>query len=240
MGARRLSPDDIQAKEFRIARFRGYKEREVDEFLDEITIAWTALLEENRRLLEENRRLRERSTQKPAEPDEAARRADEIIAQAREEADRVLLDAETRATGIAAGSMRSGERKVLSAFISKEREFLQSLAALGQNHAETVKGMAREVFARSAPAESAEPAKIEETVPVEGTAEIEETVPVEETAKIEEMVPVEETAEPPASEEPVPEEPIVLDDAEPAGVRSENDPPEPKNVSLRELFWGED
>src|SRR5947208_83278 len=39
---RRVAPEDIQAKEFRMARLGGYKERDVDEFLDELTEAWTA------------------------------------------------------------------------------------------------------------------------------------------------------------------------------------------------------
>jgi DivIVA domain-containing protein len=33
----RLSPADIQQKEFRVSRFGGYKMRDVDEFLDQIT-----------------------------------------------------------------------------------------------------------------------------------------------------------------------------------------------------------
>ncbi|SRR6266705_2460415 len=47
----RLTPVDVQQKEFRLA-VRGYNEREVDEFLDEVT-------EEMARLYAENKRLRE-------------------------------------------------------------------------------------------------------------------------------------------------------------------------------------
>ena len=47
---KRLTPVDVQQKEFRLA-VRGYNEREVDEFLDEVT-------EEMARLYAENTRLR--------------------------------------------------------------------------------------------------------------------------------------------------------------------------------------
>src|SRR5947208_15345604 len=50
---RRLTPIDIQQKEFRGARWgRGYNEGDVDQFLDEVT-------EEIARLHAENKRLRE-------------------------------------------------------------------------------------------------------------------------------------------------------------------------------------
>src|SRR5881296_433811 len=91
---RRVAPEDIQAKEFRMARLGGYKERDVDEFLDELTEAWTALLEENRRLL----------TQAGGRPGiggpelvDATRRAENIIRRSHEEAAQVLREAETRA-----------------------------------------------------------------------------------------------------------------------------------------------
>ena len=47
----KLSPFDVQQKEFRVARFgAGYRMREVDEFLDHVTDALTALIAENERL----------------------------------------------------------------------------------------------------------------------------------------------------------------------------------------------
>lgn len=45
----RLTPIDVQQKEFRLA-FRGYNERDVDEFLDLVTEELAAYTEENRRL----------------------------------------------------------------------------------------------------------------------------------------------------------------------------------------------
>ncbi len=58
---RRLTPVDVQQKEFRLA-MRGYNEREVDEFLDVVT-------EEMARLYAENMRLRaEVETRAPSAP----------------------------------------------------------------------------------------------------------------------------------------------------------------------------
>ena len=47
----KLSPTDVQQKEFRVARFgAGYRMREVDEFLDHVTDVLTTLIAENERL----------------------------------------------------------------------------------------------------------------------------------------------------------------------------------------------
>lgn len=46
----RLSPHDIQNKEFRVSRMGGYRMRDVDEFLDEITESMAVLIAENERL----------------------------------------------------------------------------------------------------------------------------------------------------------------------------------------------
>src|ERR671932_823663 len=48
----RITPIDIQQKEFRLA-FRGYNEREVDEFLDQLTEEVARLHADNRRLQEQ-------------------------------------------------------------------------------------------------------------------------------------------------------------------------------------------
>src|SRR5437667_12565214 len=88
---KRITPVDIQQKEFRLS-FRGYSEREVDEFLDLVT-------EEVARLHAENRRLQEEVEFQRTVPigTDAATRADEIVRRAREEADRIV--AEARGTG---------------------------------------------------------------------------------------------------------------------------------------------
>ena len=51
-----IRPADIQEKEFTKA-MRGYKEEEVNEFLDQITVDMDALMSELRETQEENQRL---------------------------------------------------------------------------------------------------------------------------------------------------------------------------------------
>ena len=141
----RLTPADIQQKEFRVSRFGGYKMRDVDEFLDQITDSFTALTADVDR-------LRAGAAPVVGTPDlgDVARQADEIIARARAEAARILAEARaTAATGSTASPDGPQERAAVTAFIAQEREFLQSLAGLVQEHAETVKGMAKS--ARSGP-----------------------------------------------------------------------------------------
>jgi DivIVA domain-containing protein len=49
----RITPLDVQQKEFRVTRVgAGYRMREVDEFLDQVTDALSALIAENERLLQ--------------------------------------------------------------------------------------------------------------------------------------------------------------------------------------------
>ncbi len=45
-----LAPIDVQNKEFRVSRMGGYRMRDVDEFLDQVTEAMGALIAENERL----------------------------------------------------------------------------------------------------------------------------------------------------------------------------------------------
>lgn len=207
--APRMTPEDIQSKEFRIARFRGYKERDVDEFLDKLTLAWGSVLEENRRL----RGSHPETSPPPGPPASgpADPGTDEILRRAREEADRIVREAQARAAAIGAAAGGGGDRQAVSAFLGKEREFLQSLATLVQGHAEGVKGMAREVLAsRDASPRAAEAAP----TPPEAAP----TPP--------------QPPEPPIRvEEP---EPAGISNREAEGTASTGD------RSLRELFWGEE
>ena len=74
--------------------------------------------------------------------DDVSRQADEIIERARTEAARIVAEAKangaqpTKEQGAAASPQ---ERAAVNAFLTKEREFLQSLAGLVQGHAESVK-----------------------------------------------------------------------------------------------------
>lgn len=230
--SRMLTPLDIQQKEFRVAT-RGYKMRDVDEFLDQLTDAMSAVLAENERL----------RTGSPASPaigtadlDDTNRQADEIIQRARNEAARIVADARAQA---AVGAGTGTNQAAVAAFLAQERDFLQSLAGLVQGHAESVKGMAK--AARQAPAASAptatsaaspatqtkaagaEPAKAKTPEPAKAGTE-----------------PAAATNEPPAAA-PASEETVRLQQPEPASVgRAEPTEPAEGDSSLRELFWGED
>ena len=145
--AGRLTPLDIQQIEFRRS-FKGYDEREVDEFLDRLTEDFAAALDEAQR-------LRDR-----AEGGLGAvvtggaqtgwkRTADEIVQRARDDAARIVREAQERATAIGAAALGpgaavggAGDRATIAPFIAKERDFLTSLAALVQGHAEAIRGMA--------------------------------------------------------------------------------------------------
>lgn len=150
-GRQRLTPVDVQEKVFRLA-FRGYSERDVDEFLDRIT-------EELAALHEENKRMREQLAEGGGSAggfEEAQQQAEAIVRQAREHAARLVEDAEARA---AEGSM-AGADELPTSFLLRERQFLQQMAALIQDHARRLKEEARR--ARSAP----EPSLEEQATPV--------------------------------------------------------------------------
>src|ERR1051326_8892423 len=86
----RITPMDIQQKEFAVSRFSGYRMRDVDEFLDQVTSAMSLLEDENKRL---------RSGAGPLlgapDLDDVGRQADEIIQRARDEAAEIVRAAET-------------------------------------------------------------------------------------------------------------------------------------------------
>ena len=144
-GATSVSPADVQEREFRLA-FRGYNERDVDMFLDEIT-------EELSRLLGENRRIREQLEGKgpvAADPDHALLEADAIVLRAHDEAARILAEAQRQVAAAEVGETDQAMAldseglahpavPIVSTFIARERGFLQNMAALIQRHAEEVK-----------------------------------------------------------------------------------------------------
>jgi DivIVA domain-containing protein len=149
---RRVTPVEIQQKEFRLA-MRGYNERDVDQFLDEVT-------EEVARLYADNKRLREevefgKTTRLETT---GAAEADGVMRQAREEAARIIAEATARAStmgGGAGGAVQpSGDppavagapsSEIMSIFLARERAFLQNMANLIQAHAEGVKQDVRRV-----------------------------------------------------------------------------------------------
>jgi DivIVA domain-containing protein len=122
----RLSPVDIQQRVFRLA-FRGYNERDVDEFLDHVTEDLASLHEENKRLREQ---LGGGGTG-GGDLGEAHDQAEAIVREAREHAARLIDDAGGQPA--AAGGGLSGS------FLLRERDFLQRLAQSVQDHARWLK-----------------------------------------------------------------------------------------------------
>lgn len=236
-----VTPLEIQQQEFAMSRFGGYRMKDVDEFLDALTESTTALLAENERL----RRQAGAASAIVGAPDlqDVSRQADEIIQRARDEAARIVAEAKERSASIAGASAVSAaaqvsneeERAAVNAFLSQEREFLQSLASLVQGHAESVKGMARQ----------ARPASSATTTPSPTSSALAAPSPAPARMDPASSSPAPSAPEPrptpaPASEVtqamPKPDEPIRVDEPERTGAPSkeEGDP------SLRDLFWGED
>lgn len=166
----RLTPVEVQEKVFRLA-FRGYSERDVDEFLDRITEDVAALHEENKRLREQ---LAEGGGSS-AGLEDAERQAEGIVRQAREHAARLIEEAEARAATAEAEAGAGGAPAdaLSTSFLLRERQFLQQMAALIQDHARRLKEEARRVTTAAAagsgtesPATSAAPvAPVVESAP---------------------------------------------------------------------------
>jgi DivIVA domain-containing protein len=234
----RLTPADVQQKEFRIS-FRGYNERDVDEFLDRVT-------EELQRYEAEVMRLRsERASFDPASFDLDAEQRRTLL-DAQERADAIVREAEARAAGIPAAPA-GDTRAVVAPYLNREREFLQSLGALVQDHAQTIKTMVEEARRRT---EAASGAAARPTAPSQApAAEAAEAAPVAPT-----VAGVGITAEassnggpeegPERAAEATAEQDVVVlggDEPVPASAERGGDEREPEGArSLRELFWGED
>jgi DivIVA domain-containing protein len=148
---RRITPMDIQQKEFRLA-IRGYNERDVDEFLD-------ALTEEMARLHSENLRLRDELQTRDREAKAAQAEAEATIRRARQEANQLLDDAMAQARAGITEDAEAGEStplvgsflkknsmvQAIRPFLGREREFLQSMARLIQEHADSVRDEVRQI-----------------------------------------------------------------------------------------------
>lgn len=210
-----LGPLEIQKKEFRVSRFNGYKMRDVDEFLDAVTDSMSALVAENDRL----------RTGAPApvvgapDLDDVSRQADEIIERARAEAARIVAEAKVQTPGVASTPQ---DRAAVNAFLTNEREFLQSLAGLVQGHAESVKGMSKAVKKASPTA----PPKAEEAEAAPDVTTVQEAPAPEVPTQV-----------------PESESPVRVEEPEPAAMArsdGEDDGAADGDRSLRDLFWGED
>jgi cell division initiation protein len=162
---RRLTPVDIQQKVFRLA-FRGYNERDVDEFLDRVT-------EDLAALHEENKRLREQVAEGGGSAEgieEARSQAEAIVRQAREHAASLVEEAEARVAAAEAAAAQAtpalaGEAsgsELPTSFLLRERQFLQQMAGLIQSHARTLKEEARRARAAATEGTGERPAMAED------------------------------------------------------------------------------
>lgn len=239
--AGRITPQDVQQKEFRVARFgAGYRMREVDEFLDQVTDAMSALVAES-----------ERWRQGSADPSSASGRS-------------------SAPSPLPPSTVDAG-RTAVDAFLRREKGFLQDLGGLVQAHAEELRSMVRDVrrdvpaaVADTSPVEEppVEPATMPAPSPDASSgfsqdASTDLDVPPEKIVPGPEMGATEQAT--PSSEVPddqtkgdnpkasggrpitptgvVAEQPIRLDQPEPARSRRSD---EEEDGSLRELFWGEE
>ena len=159
-----ITPADIQRQEFGVSRFGGYRMRDVDEFLDRLTASTEAIIAENERI-----RAGGAPIVGTSDLDEVNRQADEIVQRARDEAARIVAEANEHAAALAGGATAvagsGADRAAVDAFLTRERDFLQSLATLVQGHAEAVKAMARKARSAAPPA-PADPAATAPETPV--------------------------------------------------------------------------
>jgi DivIVA domain-containing protein len=202
----RLTPADVQGVEFRLA-FRGYNERDVDAFLDRVT-------EELGEYMAENASLRSGSPAPAADLAATRAEAERIIAGAREEAARIVREAQADVAVSAVPDARAAVRP----FLNREREFLQGLGELVQRHAEEIRQMVAALRARDEAGERAEdePAGEDARAPAARKGDASGATATKEPK-------IAKAVEAPA------EAPIEIPDV---SSRSER--------SLRDLFWGED
>ncbi len=205
---KRVSPVDIQQKEFRLA-LRGYNERDVDQFLDEVT-------EEVARLYADNKRLREEvEFSKTSRLDTGgAAEAESVIRQAKEEAARIIAEATARASTIGpagtAGRLSEGQdpasgappNEIMGIFLARERAFLQNMANLIQAHAEGVKQDVRRVRERVGRQVPATDSPVARAAPVESRPTNEASIAAGEQTEGTEPEPEEDAHAPASADEP--------------------------------------
>jgi DivIVA domain-containing protein len=231
-----ITAADIQKQEFGVSRFGGYRMRDVDEFLDRLTASTESLLAENDRL---------RSGAAPIvgtpDLDDVNRQADEILQRAREQAARIVAEANANATPTAAEG--STDRPAVDAFLQQERAFLQDLAGLVQGHAESVKAMARKTR------QPAEAASMQTPSKTESAEEAEEAPPRDEPGGAEAAPAGAQEDQTRRHAEPeaisagsggAGDETVVIEVPQPAGTPGGDRDTEGGDPSLKKLFWGEE
>jgi DivIVA domain-containing protein len=233
----RITASDVQEKEFRVARFgAGYRVREVDEFLDQVTDTLSALTAENERL------LRAAGDLVPASSPPSPRPSDE--------SDRAAVDAFLR--------HEKGFLQDLGGLVQAHAEELRTMIRAVRRDAAPpaadtspaeVSGVRPLPATKAAPEAQTEamPDVMPEAMP-EATNEPEappegDSPGPERIGGTQEPAPDDaedgtpSSASSPTETEGIADEPIRLEEPEPARSRRSD---EEKGGSLRELFWGEE
>jgi len=230
----RITPLEVQQKEFQVARFgAGYRMREVDEFLDQVTDALTALVAENERLVRASGDRDTASSLPSAGP-------------VTDDADRAAVEAFLR--------REKGFLQDLGGLVQEHAEELRSMvravrqdasAPVAEAPPEASAPEQAEAVAVPATAAAAEAAD-ESDAPRGETDEGSDAIGITEQATASSDDPTDHGEEddrqtlagsPTVITGAVADEPIRLDDPQPArsGRRDEEE-----DGSLRELFWGEE
>ena len=230
-----ISPADIQKQEFGVSRFGGYRMRDVDEFLDRLTASTEGLLAENERL-----RAGGAPIMGTSDLDEVNRQADEILQRAREQAARIVAEANASTTPPAGEG--TADRPAVDAFLHQERAFLQNLAGLVQGHAESVKAMARKTRQPSEAPTAPAPDRAA-TEPMKGG----EGSDTQRADRPERATTRDDSATREVDPEPIAagageggDETVVIEVPQPAGTPSRDRDADGGDPSLKKLFWGEE
>lgn len=218
----RVTPLDVQQKEFHVTRVgAGYRMREVDEFLDQVTDTLSALIAENERLVQRTTGSEGSPSARPGPPTTPADGTDRAAVEAfllREKGFLQDLGGLVQAHAEELRSMvRDVRRPVPEPMIAAEPEAAEAAADGGPDEA-----------AVEADATSAAPGDGGEAMGPTPHAVLGSDQPAPDDE--DERAP---TTIPPAAAD----EPIRVEEPEPARSRRSDDE---EGDSLRELFWGEE
>jgi DivIVA domain-containing protein len=235
--AGRITPLDVQQKEFHVTRVgAGYRMREVDEFLDQVTDALSALIAENERLLRGAGASSVETTARETPPTTASDETDRAAVEAFLRREKGFLEDLGGLVQAHAEELRSMVRAVRSDVSTKGAA---PGAAPAAPAAAAPIDPAADVSAAAPAADVLAPESAPEPAAADPGGTIEEAGP---TSEVERDEPAPEIPDDGGSRTPVAitgdaaEQPIQLEEPEPARARRSDE----EGDSLRELFWGEE
>jgi DivIVA domain-containing protein len=226
----RVTPDDVQRKEFGTARVRaGYLMHEVDEFLDEVTDSLSSLQAENEQLRAQVAGTPAARAGAPPEAASPASGADRAAVESFLRREKAFLESLGSLVQDHAEELRGMVRSVRRA--APEPDSASEPAPPAP--APSVEPSPAPAVAPSTAAPGPEPTEPPSPRAVtEASASGETERDADAAAILDEVDP-----EPPAIEAVKADDPIRVDEPQPTGRRRRDDPSE---GSLRELFWGEE